>query len=368
MQANWQRYLAEMRRFLPYLAVGPLLGALAHVAAGWSQGRTTVLPPDTAWAAVIGLVVALGVYASFAAFYAALTAARLRGLGLREPHAAVHVAIAALGSGFGLLLAGHLDALVHGPANADTRDRLGANLVYSGLLTAAFALLHAWRRSAGDALRLRAALAEARADALERHLRPHFLFNALNGLVELIDSGHPRASETAQALADLYRLMLQHARGPSVALSDEVALVQRYLELEQVRLGPRLRVSIDVAADCRSAQLPGLTLLTLAENAIKHGIAPARAGGELRLLARRAPGVEGVPEVVVQVWNGGCPPAPAPGTAAAGLGLAHVRTRLDLVCGPRHGFALERPPGAALTLASFRLRADGAAAAQGPRP
>ena len=133
------------------------------------------------------------------------------------------------------------------------------------------------------ALRLRAyspALAEARLQALQARIRPHFLFNALNAVLALVRSDPRRAERTLEDLADLFRALMSDGRS-LVRLADEIALVERYAAIEQLRLGPRLRMSWDLDQAPVDALLPPLLLQPLLENAIYHGVEPGTGIGDV---------------------------------------------------------------------------------------
>ncbi len=133
----------------------------------------------------------------------------------------------------------------------------GALLVYFRLLTKAHS----------------PALAEARLQALQARIRPHFLFNSLNAVLSLIRHDPQRAERALENLADLFRTLMSDAR-QFVRLADEIALLERYAELEQLRLGERLRISWDLDSAPPDALLPPLVLQPLLENAVFHGVEP----------------------------------------------------------------------------------------------
>jgi len=131
------------------------------------------------------------------------------------------------------------------------------------------------------------ALAEARLQALHARIRPHFLYNSLNAVLSLIRRDPRRAERTLEDLADLFRALLSDAR-KFVSLADEIALLERYASLEQLRLGQRLRITWEVDAAPMDAMLPPLVLQPLLENAIYHGVEPAAGIGEVVVhIARR---------------------------------------------------------------------------------
>ena len=164
---------------------------------------------------------------------------------------------------------------------------------------------------------------QAELDALQARIRPHFLFNALNTGIALV---HARPGETEQLLLDLSDLFRAAISGrEQVSLAEELSLTRRYLEIERLRFGERLRVEWDVPdpASLEDVAIPPLSIQPLVENAIKHGIEPARAGGTVSIsLHRSAQAVE------ITVRN----PAPADATLSAGhgIGLSAVRSRLQV--------------------------------------
>lgn len=126
------------------------------------------------------------------------------------------------------------------------------------------------------------ALAEAKLSALTARIRPHFLFNSLNAVLGVIRADPRRAETALEELAELFRALMQDNR-ELVPLSDEIALARKYLEIEHLRLGERLRVKWDVS-DCPPDILaPPLLLQPLIENAVYHGIEPAATPGEIHV-------------------------------------------------------------------------------------
>jgi two-component system, LytTR family, sensor histidine kinase AlgZ len=123
---------------------------------------------------------------------------------------------------------------------------------------------------------------EAKLQALQSRIRPHFLFNSLNSVASLTRSDPKRAESVLQDLADLFRVLLADAR-KLVPISAEREISRQYLEIEKMRLGDRLKVSWHVSNVPRYAMIPALTLQPLLENAIYHGIEPRFAGGTVRI-------------------------------------------------------------------------------------
>jgi len=130
------------------------------------------------------------------------------------------------------------------------------------------------------------ALAEARLQALQARIRPHFLFNSLNAVLVLIRRDPPRAERALEDLADLFRTLMSDAR-QFVRLADEIALLERYADLEHMRLGERLRITWELDGAPEDALLPPLVLQPLLENAVYHGVEPGTGPGEVAVRIER---------------------------------------------------------------------------------
>ena len=130
------------------------------------------------------------------------------------------------------------------------------------------------------------ALAEARLQALQARIRPHFLFNSLNAVLALIRRDPKRAERSLEDLADLFRTLMADAR-QFVRLADEIALLERYAEIEQLRLGERLRISWELDAAPSDALLPPMVLQPLLENAVYHGVEPGTGVGDVLVRIER---------------------------------------------------------------------------------
>ena len=188
-----------------------------------------------------------------------------------------------------------------------------AGSVLAGVLLLGLVLRARGRTPADTAARLR---------DLQTRIRPHFLFNTLNSAIALVRAEPARAEALLEDLSDLFRQAL-HAPGASVALAEEISLARRYLAIEGVRFGDRLRVewSLDPAAD--SAQLPPLLLQPLVENAVRHGVEPSPNGADVRISTQRRGN-----SVVIKVTN----TVPAgQGQGGTGLALRNVEERLSLM-------------------------------------
>ena len=163
-------------------------------------------------------------------------------------------------------------------------------LLVGGLAVAA--LVYTYRRLAVEVERREAEMAQlreaglrARLSALQAQINPHFLFNALNSLAELVHGDPDVAEDRVGDLAHLLRYSLRSSASGLVSLDQELQAVDRYLNLERVRLGDRLRVELDVDPDLRGARIPGLSLQPLVENAVRHAVASRPEGGTIRVSA-----------------------------------------------------------------------------------
>jgi two-component system, LytTR family, sensor histidine kinase AlgZ len=130
------------------------------------------------------------------------------------------------------------------------------------------------------------ALAEARLQALQARIRPHFLFNSLNAVLALIRRDPKRAERALENLADLFRTLMADAR-QFVRLADEIALLERYADIEQLRLGERLRITWELDASPSDALLPPMVLQPLLENAVYHGVEPGTGAGDVLVRIER---------------------------------------------------------------------------------
>jgi hypothetical protein len=162
-----------------------------------------------------------------------------------------------------------------------------------------------------------------RAQALQAQLNPHVLFNVLGGLTELVHEDADAAEEVLVGLIEMYRQLTQHGAALSVPLASERKLIERYLEIEEIRLGARLDQEWDWPAWADALELPPLLLQPLVENAIKHGISPCPEGGTIRVTARRDGN-----RLQLSVANTG---QPLRADRREGTGLGNLRQRLALM-------------------------------------
>ena len=267
--------------------------------------------PPAAWLAVQSAAAFATLVAS-GAWLAGLCAVRA---GLARRGAPARGAVAALW-GAACALAALAAVAWAGLAEAGARPAAGA---------AACGALGGW--AAWRVLELRARLAQpaqtqARLAQLQARIRPHFLFNALNAALALVRVDPDRAERVLEDLGVLFRQAMAES-GSAVPLSTEIELARRYLDIEQVRFGDRLRIGWDIDASAAGARVPPLVLQPLVENAVKHGVEPAPEGADVHIAVRRRQGL-----VQVVVRNTLPDEASAPGS---GIALANVAERLKLL-------------------------------------
>jgi signal transduction histidine kinase len=195
--------------------------------------------------------------------------------------------------------------------------------------------------------RLRALAAEAELKALKAQINPHFLFNTLNTIAELIHTDSERAEKTVERLAEMFRYVLTGSERISVPLEEELAFVDSYLQIEQARFGEHLRVTREVDRDALGASVPGLILQPLVENAIGHG----RGGnGRIDLTIHVGLGRE---DVIIAVGDTG-PGMPSNFRigASPGYGLHNVDQRLRKTYGETYtlDISANHPQGTVVTL------------------
>ena len=219
---------------------------------------------------------------------------------------------------------------------------LGAEslLTYAFVVGVAHAFAHARTLRERELARsqLETQLVQAQLQALKAQLHPHFLFNTLHAISTLVHADPDRAERVIASLSEMLRNTLAHQHDQEVALRDELAALEPYLDIERTRLGDRLAVEVRVDADALDGCVPHLLLQPLVENAIKHGIGPRRAPGRIRITGSVQDGW-----LVVAVEDDGRGISGPPRDGA--MGLANTRARLQRLY-PTHEFALNSSPGA----------------------
>lgn len=175
-------------------------------------------------------------------------------------------------------------------------------------------------------------VSQAELRALQSQINPHFLFNALNTLYGVIPREAAGARRTVLNLAEVFRYFLRPER-TFIPLSEELQIINAYLDIERLRLGPRLDTEIDVDEAALPVMIPVLSIQPLVENAIKHGVSAKAGGGRLSLIAKVVGGE--VQITVADTGPGMNAPSYGSASSGAGLGLGNVTRRLQLCYGPR---------------------------------
>lgn len=237
-------------------------------------------------------------------------------------------------------------------------------LLYDGFVLLAWSLLYYgindWAEL--EKQRERASKAEAMAHAarlraLQSQLEPHFLFNTLNAISTLVAEGNNSAATRMIArLSDFLRLTLDTAETPEISVTQELEFIRRYLEIEQVRFGDRLRVTIDAQPEAARGLVPALILQPLVENAVKHGVLSREQGGSVAITIAQNDGALHL-----------CVADDGPGLSKAahgqhGVGLSNTAARLKELYGDKSHFSIASSPGGGVTAKieiPFRTAASG---------
>jgi len=187
-------------------------------------------------------------------------------------------------------------------------------------------------------------VSQAELKALQAQINPHFLFNSLNTLYGTIDRANAEARRLVLNLADVYRYLLRSERS-LVEVEEELRIVRAYLEIEELRLGAKLRTEVDADPSALRVTIPLLSIQPLVENAVKHGVAPRMGAGFVHLKIRAAGDA-----VSVEVYHSGMCDRSQSGR---GIGLTNVRRRLELCYGAEARFDIRAGEG--MTTVAFTL-------------
>ena len=219
------------------------------------------------------------------------------------------------------------------------------NLLIYGVIVAVSHALGYYRKyheRTVQTLELEKHLTEARLQALLHQLKPHFLFNTLNGIASLMHTDVDAADTMLVRLSELLRITMSHTGTPSTSLREEVAFLERYLDIEKIRFRNRLEVLVSVDDETLDALVPSLILQPIVENAVRHGVEPHAHSGRIEIRARLESG-----QLVVTVADNG-KGMPAEGPKREGIGLANTRARLSELYGSRQKFELVNGPDGGL--------------------
>lgn len=258
---------------------------------------------------------------------------------------ACHIIAAPTAAALWLMLTWPLEKLVGGSSDISLAQRVQEMMIIGSFFYVVIAGLSYSSHGAARAAHAEAVAAQTQLATLRSQLQPHFLFNALHTIVQLIHIDPPRAAEAAELVADLLRRTLEEERD-EVPLRDEWRFVSRYLAIEQMRFGERLVVNAELPPGLESERVPSFALQTLVENAVQHGAAPRVAPTEIAITATRSDS-----QLKISVRNSGdCDASRTDGRHSGeidmsqrdasqtkgmrtGTGLSRMRERLSVVYG-----------------------------------
>jgi two-component system LytT family sensor kinase len=260
-----------------------------------------------------------------------------------------------LGAGPG---SGGFFSILHGPMV------LNHFILYIGVLSAGFARDYFLRyrsheietaRLQSETAQLHAQLAQAKLDALNAQLNPHFLFNTLNAVSSLVERDPRGVRRMIARLSELLRYTLDGGHEAEVLVTDEIAFLERYLEIMQIRFDDKLEIDVQVGEDAREALVPSLILQPLVENAVKHGVEKISGVGRIEISAMK---------IDDHLVLGVCDNGPGPSSinnGDHGVGLRNIRDRLEHLYGDAQSLTLvERSGGGTIARIEipFRSRAE----------
>jgi two-component sensor histidine kinase len=238
-------------------------------------------------------------------------------------------------------------------------------IIYWGVLSAGFARDYFLRfrareretaRLQAETAQLHAQLAEARLSALNAQLNPHFLFNTLHAVSSLVERDPRGVRRMIARLSELLRYTLDGGGEHEVVLAQEIAFLERYLEIMQIRFQGQLEIEVQIGDEARDALVPNLILQPLVENAVKHGVDKVSGTGKIKIMARRD-----ADRLVLSVSDNGPGPQKIARLDEAGVGLANIRQRLEQLYGSAQSLTLaEAPSGGTVAqiVLPFRTRTE----------
>jgi two-component system, LytTR family, sensor histidine kinase AlgZ len=262
-------------------------------------------------------------------------------------------------SGYGIILSLTLGFSILGewitmlpdvPWDLEQTGNVSRNLIVAAVMTGIafryFFLQHQLRRQEQAEL-------NSRIQALQSRIRPHFLFNSMNIIASLISVDPDTAEEVVEDLSVLFRASLNQSSDQPVLLAEELALCQKYVHIESLRLDERLRVNWHINVDPQTVKIPLLTLQPLLENAIYHGIQPLPEGGIVEVVIDRYDN-----KLVASISN---PLSDAIQTPLQGnrMALDNIRRRLEAIYGAGASIVSRKDEGSFNTTISYPLADDG---------
>jgi len=213
-------------------------------------------------------------------------------------------------------------------------------IAYALILTVTHvaAALERLARQQVETARLNEELSRAQLATLRSQIEPHFMYNTLNAIAGLVrDRRNDAAVGMIVGLSEFLRRALEGSHKAQVTLAEEVEYLQRYVDIQKVRFGDRLRLSLDIPAELLDTKVPNLLLQPLVENAIKHGISKRVAGGAVRVSGAQHEGA-----LRLSVYNDGPCAQEDFDATHTGVGIGNLRTRLQILHGSQSQLTLKR--------------------------
>jgi LytS/YehU family sensor histidine kinase len=210
--------------------------------------------------------------------------------------------------------------------------------VYIAILVLAILVEH-YKKKANERLRaakLESALFDAELDALRMQLHPHFLFNALNSIIELLHENPERAKSLLLRLEQFLAMTLSAGQEQQISLRRELDFVECYLEMQKVRFPKRLSIHVNIDPATPDSAVPALLLQPLVENAVRHGVARSMEAGEIRIRT------ESQGKLLRLSVENTCPAAGRESEVSKGIGLTNTRKRLEHLYGTQYNMVMQR--------------------------
>lgn len=287
-------------------------------------------------ACMYGLVIFAYIWVLYAIAWAIVTHFKLNNHKLITPNWTFHLTLSLSGMMAGILTSKWLKSLILGIPFSTSG--LLESIMLGCFIALMFMFYYSYKHSSEENSELKAAKAESELHVLKNQMQPHFLFNSLNSLSELIDSNRESAAEMTLKLSDLYREILENSKQQFATLESEVSIIKKYLELESLRFGDRLGYEIKVPESSNQIMIPPLVMQTLVENAVKHGISPLVDGGKVIVSVSGAK-----PHGYMMRISNTVETRPSK-RKGSGTGLANTKARLDLLYGDKHKFSTHNLP------------------------
>jgi hypothetical protein len=255
----------------------------------------------------------------------------------------IHFAAALLYSTVWVVLTSHIQIRVHGVSTTPFEFPPLAFMVLGIWLYLIVVGFSYATKATERAARAEALAANSQLAALRSQLNPHFLFNALHSVIQLIPRQPQLAATAAEQLAGLLRSGIEENRD-LVLLSEEIAFVERYLSLERIRFGDRLNVTMSVGDDAAAAVVPSFSVQSLVENAVRHGAEPREEPTSIDIHATRRDGT-----IEVTVRDSGMGSTTETVSESTGTGLTRLRERLAVLYGTNASLDVSSSPGTGFT-------------------